>query len=68
MKNFIKIQRTIKGLTQAALAEKVEVTRQTINAIELEKYSPSAVLALKLAVVLEVKTDELFQLEEKDWY
>jgi len=67
MKNSIKIQRTIKGFTQAALAEKVEVTRQTINAIELEKYSPSAVLALKLASVLEIETDQLFQLEEKDW-
>ncbi|MDT0295439.1 helix-turn-helix transcriptional regulator [Mesonia ostreae] len=67
MKNSIKVQRTIKGLTQAALAEKVAVTRQTINAIELEKYSPSAVLALKLATVLDVETDQLFQLEEKDW-
>ena len=59
MKNSIKIQRAIKGLTQAGLAEKVNVTRQTVNAIELEKYSPSAVLALKLA--------ELFQLEKRDW-
>jgi len=67
MKNSIKIQRTIKGLTQAGLAEKVNVTRQTINAIELEKYSPSAVLALKLALVLDIKVDELFQLEKRDW-
>ncbi|TXK73090.1 helix-turn-helix transcriptional regulator [Mesonia sp. K4-1] len=67
MKNSIKIQRAIKGLTQAGLAEKVNVTRQTVNAIELEKYSPSAVLALKLALVLDIKVDELFQLEKRDW-
>jgi len=67
MKNSIKIHRTLKGFTQASLAEKVQVTRQTINAIELEKYSPSAVLALKLASILEIEIDKLFSLEKKDW-
>ena len=41
MKNDLKVQRAIQGLTQAQLAEKVHVSRQTINAIEGNKYVPS---------------------------
>ncbi|MCP4977911.1 MAG: helix-turn-helix domain-containing protein, partial [Maribacter sp.] len=46
MKNRIKVQRAIHNLTQAQLAEKVKVSRQTINAMELGKYVPSTVLSL----------------------
>ena len=48
MKNTIKINRTIQGLSQDQLAKEVEVSRQTINAIENNKYFPSLELGLKL--------------------
>ena len=49
MKNSVKVQRAIANITQAQLAEKIGVSRQTINAIEAGKYVPSTVLALKIA-------------------
>jgi putative transcriptional regulator len=44
----------------------VQVTRQTINAIELGKYAPSAVLAIKIARVFGKKVEEIFELEDSD--
>ena len=67
MKNNIRVERAIKNITQAQLAEKVAVSRQTINAIELGKYNPSTTLALKIAFVFDKKVDEIFELEESDW-
>jgi putative transcriptional regulator len=67
MKNTIRIERAIKNITQAELADLVKVSRQTINAIESNKYIPSAVLALKIAKVFEKKVEDIFSLEEKDW-
>jgi putative transcriptional regulator len=52
-------------LTQAALAEACGVTRQTIIALEAEKYSPSLELAFKLARALERNLEEVFQYAEK---
>ena len=66
MKNTIKIERAIAGLTQEELAKKVSVSRQTINAIELTKYVPSTVLALKIARVFDKKVEEIFTLDEND--
>lgn len=66
MKNTIRIERAILNITQAELAEKVSVSRQTINAIESQKYTPSTVLALKIARVFNKKVDEIFTLEEND--
>ena len=66
MKNSIKIERARHNLTQGDLADKVGVSRQTINSIETKKYIPSAVLALKLAKVFDMKVDDLFELEEHD--
>lgn len=67
MKNNIKVERAKKNITQAELAELIKVSRQTINAMELGKYVPSTVLALRLAKIFEVEVDQLFQLEESDW-
>ncbi|NIT58229.1 MAG: helix-turn-helix domain-containing protein [Aliifodinibius sp.] len=67
MNNNIKVERARNDLSQSALAEKVGVTRQTIYAIETKRFIPSAALAFKLASVLEVPVDELFELEESDW-
>jgi putative transcriptional regulator len=47
-------------MTQQDLAERVGVTRQTINAIELGKYSPSLEVAFRIAVVLGVRLEEVF--------
>lgn len=67
MKNLIKVERARYNMTQAELAEKVKVARQTIIAIETGKFIPSTLLAFKIASVLNCKTDEIFMLEEKDW-
>ena len=66
MKNNIKVERAIKGLTQEDLANKVSVSRQTINAMEASKYVPSTVLALKIAKVFNKYVEEIFMLEKGD--
>ncbi len=66
MKNNIKIERAIKGLTQEELANKVKVSRQTINAMEANKYVPSTVLALKIAKIFNKSVEEIFILEKND--
>jgi putative transcriptional regulator len=66
MKNNIKVERAINNLTQEDLANKVSVSRQTINAMEANKYVPSTVLALKIAKVFNKSVEELFVLEEED--
>jgi putative transcriptional regulator len=66
MKNSIKVERAKKDMTQQDLAEKVQVSRQTINSIEAGKYVPSTVLALKIARVFEVSLDSIFELEAGD--
>ena len=66
MKNKIKVQRAIHNLTQDDLAKKIAVSRQTINTMESGKYVPSTVLALKMAKLLGVPVEELFELEDED--
>ena len=66
MKNRIRIERAILDITQADLAEKIGVSRQTINAMESNKYVPSTVLALKIAKLFGRKVEEIFELEEED--
>lgn len=65
MKNKIKELRKQTGLRQEDMAKELGVTRQTINAIENDKYNPTLVLAMKLAKLLEKSVEELFQLEEQ---
>jgi putative transcriptional regulator len=67
MKNCIKVERAKKNITQAELADLIKVSRQTINAMELGKYVPSTVLALRLAKIFEVEVQDIFELEESDW-
>ena len=61
--NRIKEKRSEVGLTQAELAEKVGVTRKTVNTVENGVFIPSALLALKLAEALSVQVEELFRIE-----
>ena len=66
MKNTIRVERAIARMTQAELAEKVGVSRQTINAIESNKYVPSTTLAMKIARLFEKKVEDVFELEDTD--
>lgn len=64
MKNNIRILRKQLGLRQEDVANALNVTRQTINAIENNKYNPTLELAMKLARLLNTTVDELFILNE----
>lgn len=66
MKNKIRIERAILNITQQELADRVGVSRQTINSIETERYVPSTVLALKIAEIFGKNVNEIFFLDEKD--
>ena len=62
--NRLKDRRTELGLTQAELAEKVGVTRKTVNTVENGVFTPSATLAIKLARALGLRVEELFWIED----
>jgi putative transcriptional regulator len=64
--NIVKEERIKKQLTQTELADLVSVSRQTIFSIEINKYTPSVLLAMKLAKVLGRKVEQLFIVEESD--
>ncbi len=66
MKNTLRIERAILNITQAELAERIKVSRQTINAMESNKYVPSTVLALKIAAIFNKKVEDIFILEGTD--
>lgn len=61
--NTLRVQRAIRDLTQAELAERAGVTRKSVNAIEAGRMVPSVLLALKLARVLDVSVEVLFSLD-----
>jgi len=60
MRNRVRELRTARGLSQGQLAEHVDVSRQTINSIEQERYTPSLPLALALARFFETTVEEMF--------
>jgi putative transcriptional regulator len=59
--NIRRLRFDRKEMTQQELADKIGVTRQTVNAIELGKYSPSLEIAFRIAVVFGVPLDQVFQ-------
>ena len=61
--NRLKERRVELGLTQAELAERVGVTRKTVNTVENGVFTPSALLAIKLAEALSVPVEQLFWIE-----
>ncbi len=65
MKNKLKIYRAMQDLTQEKLAKELGVTRQTIIAIEKDKYDPSLILAFKIAKFFEVNIEDVFIYETK---
>lgn len=66
MKNNLKVERAILNMTQDELAKRIQVSRQTINALEAGKYVPSTVLALKIAQVFQKPVESIFSLEASD--
>ncbi len=65
LKNRLKIERVANGdLTQQELAHRVGCSRQTIHSIETSKFVPSVALALRIARVLGIKVETIFQIEE----
>lgn len=66
MKNIVKQLREKQGLTQAQLGEKVNVSRQAINAIETGKFDPSIWLAHDLAQYFQLSIEEIFYFEERE--
>lgn len=66
MRNTIKVERAKKNITQADLAEAVDVSRLTIHSIETGKFNPSILTALKIARFFDITVDGLFMLEETD--
>ncbi len=61
MKSRLRELRQMGGLSQAELGEKLKVSRQTVNAIETEKYDPSLPLAFKIARLFRLKIEEIFE-------
>jgi putative transcriptional regulator len=60
MKNTLPVLRVERGWSQADLAERLGVSRQTVNALERERYDPSLPLAFKIARVFERRIEEIF--------
>ena len=60
MKNTLRVKRAERGWSQAELAQRLEVSRQTVNAIETEKYDPSLPLAFRIAEIFEEPIEDLF--------
>lgn len=63
MKNKLKVLRAMHNLTQEQLADKIGVSRQTVIAIESDKYLPSLGLAFKIASLFKVKIEDIFTYE-----
>jgi putative transcriptional regulator len=66
MKNKVRALRKLKGLTQEQLAELIGVSRQTINAIEKEKFDPSLPTAFKMSQIFGLPIEEFFLFEESN--
>ncbi|HUZ34982.1 MAG TPA: helix-turn-helix transcriptional regulator [Streptosporangiaceae bacterium] len=66
MQNDVRVLRTSKGLSQQSLGQALGVSRQTINAIEQERYDPSLPLAIKLARYFGLTVEEVFHADDRD--
>ena len=61
MKNRLRVLRAERGWSQADLADRLDVSRQTVNAIETEKYDPSLPLAFRVARLFGTRIEEIFE-------
>ena len=67
MRNKLKVARAERDMTQEDLANRISVSRQTINSIEKNRYVPSTLLALKISYIFNKPVNDLFVLDEEDW-
>ena len=65
LKNRTKVYRAMNDWTQEELAQRVNVTRKTINTVENGKFIPSAYLALRIAKAFDAAVEDVFQLDEE---
>ncbi|MGB8266450.1 MAG: helix-turn-helix transcriptional regulator [Candidatus Velthaea sp.] len=65
MKNRLRVLRAERAWSQAELAEHLGVSRQTINALEIDKYDPSLPLAYKIARLFQARIEDIFLFEEE---
>ena len=65
MRNDLRVLRAANGLSQAALAEAMGVSRQTINSIETDRYTPSLPLAIALARYFQRSVEEIFHVDSE---
>ena len=66
MKNSLKVERAKLNITQQELADKINVSRQTINSIEADRYVPSTILAIKISNVFNTTVNSIFYLDAED--
>ncbi len=66
MKNSLKVERAKLNITQQELADKINVSRQTINSIEADRYVPSTILAIKISNVFNTTVNSIFKLDAED--
>ena len=66
MKNRLRVLRAERRWSQANLAERVDVSRQTVNAIENDKYDPSLPLAFRLAKVFDSSIEDIFEPDDRN--
>lgn len=66
MTNTIKVERAILNITQEDLADKIGVSRQTVNSIEKNRYVPSTILSLKLSRLFNKPVNAIFALDGND--
>lgn len=64
MRNRLRVYRSMTNMTQSELAEKLGITRQTVLAIEKERFDPSLELAFKMSRFFKVSIEDMFQYEE----
>lgn len=66
MKNTVRVERARHSITQEDLAKEIGVSKQTILSIEKGRFTPSTILALKIARYFELKVEDIFELEDDD--
>jgi putative transcriptional regulator len=66
VKNELRVLREVRGWTQAALADRLDVSRQTVNALETGKYDPSLPLAFRIARIFALPIEQIFFPDEPD--
>jgi putative transcriptional regulator len=66
MKNTIKVERAKMNITQTDLATAISVSKQTIHSIETGRFTPSSIIALKIAKYFKTNVEAIFELEDGD--